>query len=186
MGGLNMNTFKEIKFKVIKNFLSKEETSLLNDYCIIKHKNNRTNFDINQNNNGDTFFYSDSLMTSLLKNKLPLVEKETGLKLFPTYALWRMYSMFSDLKKHTDRPSCEISVTVMIGSDGTKWPIYMNGQEVHLEAGDAAAYLGCEVEHWREEFIGDYHIQTFLHYVDINGPYANYKFDRMDYLGQVR
>jgi hypothetical protein len=38
-----------------------------------------------------------------------------------------------------------------------------------MEPGDAAIYLGCEVEHWREEFKGDWHAQTFLHYVDKNG-----------------
>jgi hypothetical protein len=80
-----------------------------------------------------------------------------------------MYTLNADLKKHTDRESCEISVTVMIGSDGTKWPIYMNGTEINMEPGDAAIYLGCEVEHWREEFKGDWQAQTFLHYVDKNG-----------------
>jgi len=85
-----------------------------------------------------------------------------------------LYTMFADLKKHRDRPSCEISVTVMLGSDGTKWPIYMDGTELNLEPGDAGIYLGCEVEHWREEFTGDWHAQTFLHYVDKNGPNRNH------------
>jgi hypothetical protein len=80
-----------------------------------------------------------------------------------------MYTVNADLKKHKDRPSCEVSVTVMIGSDGIKWPIYMEGTEINMEPGDAAIYLGCEIEHWREEFKGDWHAQTFLHYVDKNG-----------------
>jgi hypothetical protein len=73
-------------------------------------------------------------MESLMVNKLELMQKETGLELFPTYAFWRMYTLHADLKKHKDRPSCEISVTVMIGSDGTPWPIYMDGTEINLEA----------------------------------------------------
>jgi hypothetical protein len=80
-----------------------------------------------------------------------------------------MYTVNADLKKHKDRPACEVSVTVMIGSDGTKWPIYMDGTELNLEPGDAAIYLGCEIEHWREKFKGDWQAQTFLHYVDKNG-----------------
>jgi hypothetical protein len=108
-------------------------------------------------------------MESLMINKLDLMQKETNLELLPTYAFWRMYTLNADLKKHTDRESCEISVTVMIGSDGTKWPIYMNGNKIELEEGDAVIYLGCELEHWREEFKGDWHAQTFLHYVDKNG-----------------
>ena len=94
-----------------------------------------------------------------------------------------MYSELADLKKHKDRPSCEVSVTVMIDSDGTKWPIFMQGVEINLEPGDAVIYLGCELEHWRDEFKGDWHAQTFLHYVDVNGPYADYKYDRRGGIG---
>ena len=165
-----METIKDFKYKIIKNFLTEEEIKLLKDYCRIKHRINFDSFDFVQNKNADTYFYGDPLMESLMINKLNLMEKETGLKLLPTYAFWRMYTMFADLTKHKDRPSCEISVTVMIGSDGKKWPIYMEGTEINLEPGDAAIYLGCEIEHWREEFKGDWHAQTFLHYVDENGP----------------
>ena len=105
------------------------------------------------------------------------MEKETGLKLFPTYSFFRLYTLLSDLKKHSDRPSCEVSVTVMLGSDGTQWPIYMDGKPVDLNPGDACIYLGCELEHWREPFEGDWHLQTFLHYVDQNGPHTAYKYD---------
>jgi hypothetical protein len=161
---------KDFKYKLVKNFLTEEEIKLLTSYCRIKHRINFDSFDYDQNNNGDTKYYADPLMESLMVNKLKLMEKETGLKLLPTYAFWRMYTINADLKKHKDRESCEISVTVMLGSDGTKWPIYMDGVELNLNVGDAAIYLGCEVEHWREEFKGDWHAQTFLHYVDANGP----------------
>ena len=59
-------------------------------------------------------WYHDPLMTALLDTKLPLVEKESNLKLFPTYAYWRYYVFGATLKKHTDRPSCEISVTACV------------------------------------------------------------------------
>jgi hypothetical protein len=94
-----------------------------------------------------------------------------------------MYTKFADLKKHKDRPSCEISVTVMIDSDGTNWPIFIDGTKIDLEPGDAAIYLGCEVEHWRETFDGDWHAQAFLHYVDQDGPNKDYKFDKHRGLG---
>jgi hypothetical protein len=164
-----MKTINDFKYKIIKNFLNKEEVGLLKDYCRIRHRINFNFFDNVQNENGDTFFYADPLMESLMVNKLQLMQKETGLELLPTYAFWRMYTMHADLKKHKDRPACEISVTVMIGSSGERWPIFMNGTEINLEEGDAAVYLGCEVEHWREEFSGDWHAQTFLHYVDKKG-----------------
>jgi hypothetical protein len=164
-----MGTIKDFKYKLIKNFLTVEEIKLLTDYCRIKHRINFNDFDHVQNDNGDTSFYGDPLMESLMVNKRELIQKETGLELLPTYAFWRMYTLHADLKKHIDRPSCEVSVTVMIGSDGTPWPIYMDGTKINLDPGDAAIYLGCEVEHWREEFTGDWQAQTFLHYVDKNG-----------------
>jgi hypothetical protein len=173
-----MNNIKDFKYKLIKKFLTKEEIKLLTDYCRIKHRINFDSFDFFQNNNGDTFFYGDPLMESLMVNKLDIIQKETGLKLLPTYAFWRMYTVNADLKKHTDKPSCEISVTVMIGSDETPWPIYMDGIEIHMEPGDATIYLGCEIEHWREEFKGNRQAQTFLHYVDKNGPNKEWDKDK--------
>jgi hypothetical protein len=179
-----MGTIKDFKYKLIKNFLSKEETKLLTNYCRIRHRTNKDSFDFSKNNNADTYFYGDPIMESLMIEKLKLMKKETGLELLCTYAFWRMYTINADLKKHKDRPSCEVSVTVMIGSDGTPWPIYMNGAEINMEPGDAAIYLGCEIEHWREEFKGDWHAQTFLHYVDKNGPFKEFSKDKRILYGQ--
>jgi hypothetical protein len=173
----------DFKYKKIENFLTKEEVSLLRTYTQIKHRLNNHSFDFNQNDNGDTYFYGDPLMESLMINKLELMQKETGLKLLPTYAFWRMYTINADLKKHKDRASCEISVTVMIGSDGTKWPIFMKDSEIELLPGDAVVYLGCELEHWREEFKGDWHAQTFLHYVNAEGEFRNFVLDNRKLFG---
>ena len=172
------DTIKSFKYKLIKNFLTKEEIKLLTDYCRIKHRINSDSFDFVQSDNGDTYFYGDPLMESLMISKLDIMQKETGLKLLCTYAFWRMYTINADLKKHTDRESCEISVTVMIASDKTPWPIFMNGEKIDMEPGDATVYLGCEVEHWREEFKGDWHAQTFLHYVDADGPNKEWSKDK--------
>ena len=106
------------------------------------------------------------------------MEKVTGKKLLPTYSFWRMYTYNADLKKHKDRPSCEISATVNISNDGTKWPIFMDNKPFNLEPGDAAIYLGCEIEHWREKFKGDYNAQVFLHYVDAFGKNTEYLMDK--------
>ena len=114
-----MGSIKDLKYKVVKNFLTEEETEICKTYSLLKHKNNNSNFDVIQNNNGDTFLYTDALSETMLLRKLNLMEKETGLKLYPTYSFMRVYSYNAELEKHTDRPSCEISVTIMYGSDGT-------------------------------------------------------------------
>lgn len=178
-----MGTIRNFKYKLIKNFLSKEEILLLNDYCRIKHRINCDEFDFAQSDNADTGFYGDAAMESLMVNKRERMEKETGLELLPTYTYWRMYTVNAELKKHKDRPSCEISVTVMIGSDKTKWPIFIEDNPIELDPGDAVAYLGCELSHWRNPFEGDWHTQAFLHYVDKNGPNKEWVKDKRPLYG---
>jgi len=93
------------------------------------------------------------------------------------------------MPKHTDRPPCEISITVNVATKGELWPIWMevSGQEpvsILLESGDAVVYKGCEVKHWREKALNtEITAQFMLHYVDKNGPNAAYKFDTRPGLG---
>ena len=179
-----MGTIKYTKYKIVKNFFTNDEVKLLNNYVKIKHRLNITHFDLRQNKNCDTNYYADPIMESLLLTKFDLMEKETNLKLRPTYSYWRMYTKFADLKKHTDRPSCEISVTAMIGSDGTPWPIFIGEKEFGLKDGDAVIYLGCDVAHYRKEFQGDWHAQVFFHYVDANGENKEWWKDKRTLWGE--
>jgi hypothetical protein len=166
-----------MKHQLIKNFLTQEEINLLSDYCRILHRQNKTNFD-NQNSNFDSSFYADPLTESLMLNKRKLVEEKSNIKLLPTYSYFRIYTYQSDLPKHKDRPSCEVSVSVHINSDGTPWEIFFDGEKYETVPGDAILYKGCEVEHWRKPFEGDWHAQTFLHYVDLNGPNKKFFMDQ--------
>jgi hypothetical protein len=114
--------------------------------------------------------YSDIAMETLLLKCQPVMEKATGLKLYPAYTYARIYKKGDELKRHKDRFSCEISTTMNLGGDD--WPIYlepsgkegMKGIEVNLKAGDMLVYSGCELEHWRKPFKGKECIQVFLHY----------------------
>ena len=174
---------KDFDYKLIKKFLNKEEVKLLTKYCEIKHRTNVRYFDP-LNNVEDTYIYGDPIFDSMLTVKQALMEKVTGYKLLPTYSFWRMYTKHSVLKKHVDRPSCEISATINIGSDGsTEWPIYMNKTPVHTKPGDAAVYLGAKIPHYRKPFEGDWSAQVFLHYVKKDGPHKNQYMDKRPYWG---
>jgi len=177
-----MGTIKDFKYKLIKDFLSKEELEIGCHYMNLKHKKNYSNFDPPEHKtiNADSFFFGDNFTETIMMRKLKKMEQETKLELYPTYSFFRIYTFNSELKKHTDRASCEISVTVMWESDGTPWPIYIEDKPIEMSPGDALIYLGCELEHWRDNFEGDYHIQSFLHYVDKNGPYKDFKYDKRD------
>ncbi len=127
--------------------------------------------------------YGDFFMEGLLTNLLPQIERASGLALFPTYSYFRVYKHGDVLARHTDRPSCEISVTLCLGFEGDKsWPISIQGPEgissIDQRAGDALLYRGMECAHWREAFESYHQAQVFLHYVDQNGPNAEWKFDK--------
>jgi hypothetical protein len=178
-----------MKFKFKKfTLLNEKEINLINKYCLIKHINNRNNFgnnkDLEITGTLNTSFYGDPLIEALMSEKKTIIEKEVNLKLLETYSYWRMYTMFSKLAKHKDREACEISVTVMLGSDGTDWPIFIEGESISLLPGEAVIYHGIESEHWRDEFKGDWHAQVFMHYVDANGLHKEEYLDRRNFLGQ--
>jgi len=176
---------KDFDYKIIDNFLSKDEIELLSIYCEIMHRTNLTKFDTDQINR-DSSFYGDSIMESLMLKKKSILEKESGKKLLATYSYWRCYTKYAVLPKHKDRESCEISATVHINSNGPSWPIFINGNEVNLKKGDCVIYLGGKLAHWRDEFKGDHQFQAFLHYVDADGKNKDYYMDKRNFWGQPR
>ena len=126
-----------------------------------------------------------------------IVETAIGRGLYEPYYYDRFYFPGQELKKHVDRPACEISVTVHIDTNiKENWPIWVktvNGENVPvvLEPGDAMIYKGCERPHWREpmpgllESIRDgldkhslYYHQIFFHYVLQDGVRAHYAWDK--------
>ena len=147
--------------------------------------------------------YADMVMETLMVKVMPIMKKETGLQLIPTYSYARLYKKGDILKRHKDRPSCEISTTLHLGGD--PWPIFIDGtgadtvideyKNIHkpnapkgtkvlLEVGDMLVYSGCELEHWREPFEGNTCGQVFLHYNHVNGPFAEKnRFDKRPMLG---
>lgn len=193
--------FKKNNYLVIRNFISDDITNLLYNYCLVKVQ--RTDFQIfhdlksyDPEWNGqfgdpqapNVFnHYGDPLMDSLLSLSKLGIENFIDIKLDCNYSYWRLYQKHSDLKKHRDRESCEISVTLCLGYDVSdvdkskypdyKWPMFVetkdreDGLPIDLNPGDIIIYRGCRIEHWREPFIGLNHAQVFLHYNDTTGPY---------------
>lgn len=141
--------------------------------------------------------YADSLTESMLLFLKPEIEKQTNLKLIPTYSYFRIYKPGDVLKPHTDRNSCEISVTLTIGYKHEmkcNWPLYFCiGDKNHYiasEIGDGVIYKGCKLTHGRNEFDtneGSYQIQVFLHYIDAANKNAQIlKYDGRSGIGEKK
>mgnify|MGYP003112714335 FL=1 len=116
--------------------------------------------------------YGDVAFDTVLEGVKDKIEKAVGYSLIPTYSYARIYKQGDILKRHTDRYSCEISVTLHIGGD-KKWPIFYDpegkknqkGKAINLNPGDLLIYYGHN-EHWREPYEGKDYCQVFLHYND--------------------
>ena len=134
-----------------------------------------------------------------------ILEQVIGRKLYNTYYYDRFYFPGQALDKHTDRPACEISVSVHVSTNlKESWPIWIKTPDtfedktmktasgenrfVHLEAGDGMVYKGCERPHWRDPMPGLlesninknkslYYHQIFFHYVLQDGIRAHYAWD---------
>ena len=203
-------------YKVVKQAISYELANFLFNYFLLKREavahmyNNNITYDTGllgtwtDKQVPNTYsHYADPVMETLLMKVLPKMQQETGLELIPTYSYARIYKHGDILKRHKDRPSCEISTTIHLGGD--MWPIFIDGTgqdtvideyknihkpnapkgtEVLLDVGDMLVYSGCDLEHWREPFKGNTCGQVFLHYNHVNGPFAEKnKFDGRPLLG---
>jgi len=171
---------KDFRYKLIKNFLTEEELNLLRLYAFHRLKDLSSAAILNFDVSVAPYcldYRRDDLMQVILESKLTLMEKETGLKLYPTYAYWRWYPYGAVLKGHRDRPSCEISVTVNIYKT-KNWPMVINNKKIEIEPGQGLIYLGVEDKHSRPgSYKGEALAQLFLHYVDKNGFFTHHKDD---------
>jgi hypothetical protein len=121
----------------------------------------------------------------LLVEKIPYMSEKMGELMFPTYCYSRFYKKGEVLEKHTDRPACEISITLHLGGDHS-WPIWFtkpDGSTISydLKPGQAVMYQGTVSEHWRTAFKGKAYGQVFLHYVKSQGFNWMYYFDKKNH-----
>jgi len=131
---------------------------------------------------GATIFYKAFLFEKLLEHLLPVVETNCGHKLYKTYSYARIYHMGEELKVHTDREACEITVSIALGYEGAIWPFCLfdkdnKAQSLLLQPGAGIIFRGKDLPHWRELNTYGNSGQVFLHYVDQEGMYAQYKDD---------
>jgi hypothetical protein len=187
-------TFKINKYQVIKKAVPYELANFIFNYFMLK----REAVSWMYNNN---IIYDTGMFGTWKDRQVPNTYSHYADMV--TYSYARIYKNGDILKRHKDRPSCEISTTLNLGGD--LWPIFIDGtgsnnvidehKNIHkpnapkgtkitLDVGDMLVYSGCELEHWREPFEGNVCGQVFLHYNHIDGQFASKNiFDGRPMLG---
>ena len=193
----------------IKEFLPKQILTFLNSYCVLNFSKHR-NFETDTQTNSLIGVYANNVMETLLDMSTPVIEKNVGKKLWPTYSYFRIYDKGSDLKVHKDRPSCEYTVALCLGADPVDKPYeifvgeedetsdykYYNEQEEYrryridhkflMLPNNALIFKGMDKIHWREICTHDHFITVFLHYVDQEGDFKEYKYDKKESLVSIK
>jgi hypothetical protein len=187
-------TFNNQKYTTVKGLVPTDLCRIVTKYALMKEEREFTPEGPGTQVEEAHSIYADTLMETLLFFLRPHIEKATGKSLCPTYSYYRVYRPGAILKKHIDRPACEISTTVCFGQYYTlkekdyRWGMYVdNGILITQDAGDAIVYRGCEIDHWRDEFDAgenSYQVQAFFHYIDKDGPfYPEWAYDTRPGLG---
>jgi len=128
----------------------------------------------------------------------PIISKIAGRDLLPTYDYFRIYREGDVCRVHSDRPSCEHSVSLTLDySDGQPWDLQVGHRRltvssavkddfdseeyssIPMQVGDAVVYQGVHHAHGRiHPNPNSWSAHLFLHFVDRNGPFADHAFDK--------
>jgi len=137
-------------------------------------------------------------MSMFLWGLTPIVSQLVGKELLPTYDYFRIYREGDICKVHSDRPSCEHSLSLTLDySDGEIWDLQVGhrhekdghlldddfGEDAYtsvaMEPGDAVLYQGVHHAHGRiTPNPNAWSAHLFLHFVDRDGPFRDHAFDK--------
>ena len=136
-------------------------------------------------------------LTTFLWGLTPIMSELTGADLLPSYDYFRIYQKDDICRVHSDRPSCEHSVSMTLAySDGIPWPLEVGsvrvsgedpceddwGDEAHtgvaMQPGDAVLYSGIDLRHGRTQPNPNaWSAHLFLFWVERGGKFAQHAFD---------
>lgn len=174
---------KDNNYVIIDNFIDSNRASKLYNHFLKEVTDYPHLFNHDEQCPSSFAIYNYRPFLKLLCEKISYMNDIMNEPMLPTYCYARVYQNGEILKKHLDRPSCEISVTLHLGGDHP-WNIYMTKPNdesigIDLKPGQAIIYQGMISEHWRDPFEGNNYGQVFLHYVKGDGNYWEHYGDRM-------
>lgn len=136
-------------------------------------------------------------LTTFLWGLTPIISELTGADVLPSYDYFRIYHKDDICRVHSDRPSCEHSVSLtLVYSDGLPWPLEVGstrvtgenpctedfGDEpysaVEMQPGDAVLYRGTDLRHGRTlPNPNRWSAHLFLFWVERGGKFEQHAFD---------
>jgi hypothetical protein len=136
-------------------------------------------------------------LTTFLWGMTPIISDITGADLLPSYNYFRIYHKDDICRVHSDRPSCEHSVSLTLAySDDVAWPLEVGSQpvsnegpcfddfgdepfaSVEMQPGDAVLYRGMDLRHGRiKPNPNKWSAHLFLFWVERNGDFKQHAFD---------
>lgn len=136
-------------------------------------------------------------LTTFLWGLTPIIAQLTGADVLPSYDYFRIYGAGDICRVHSDRPSCEHSLSLTLTySDGADWPLEVGSHRVESEGpcfddwgdeaftsvamqpGDAVLYRGIDLRHGRTRpNPNQWSAHLFLFWVERGGPFAQHAFD---------
>lgn len=146
----------------------------------------------------EVYGYRYPPMLALLWGLTPAIAALVGRDLLPTYDYLRIYREGDVCRVHSDRHSCEHSLSLTLDySDGVVWPLEIGRTRrpeplarvdedfidedhaaLEMQPGDAVLYRGVHHRHGRRTpNPNGWSAHLFLHWVDRDGAYADHAFD---------
>jgi hypothetical protein len=136
-------------------------------------------------------------LTTFLWGLTPIIGELTGADVLPSYDYFRIYQKDDICRVHSDRPSCEHSVSLTLAySDGAAWPLEVGSKRVdsegpcfddwadepfasiEMQPGDAVLYRGIDLRHGRTRPNPNrWSAHLFLFWVERGGEFAQHAFD---------
>jgi len=136
-------------------------------------------------------------LTTFLWGMTPIISELTGADVLPSYDYFRIYQKDDICRVHSDRPSCEHSVSLTIAyADDIPWPLEVGSvrvsgedpceegwgdeasNEVEMQPGDAVLYRGIELRHGRTRPNPNrWSAHLFLFWVERGGKFEQNAFD---------
>ena len=147
----------------------------------------------------EIYGFAWSPLVTFLWGLTPSIRSITGIDLVPSYDYLRLYREGDLCRVHSDRPSCEHSLSLTLDySDGAVWPLEIGDtvlpeptkrvtddfegdgfRSFDMQPGDGVLYNGVHRRHGRiTPNPNGWSAHLFLHWVERDGPYADFAFDK--------